>query len=153
MPVDYALYPPNWKTEIVPEIRARSGGRCEACGVRNHAHGWREDNEARTFHELPEPGTSEFEEANYFLMLEHPDARVIRIVLTVAHKDHDVKNNGEPGNRPNLADWCQLCHNRHDAKMRAGHAQATIARKNGQLSLPQGEEDADQPSRAAGPPA
>jgi hypothetical protein len=30
------LYPANWKSEIVPAVRARSGDCCEWCGVRNH---------------------------------------------------------------------------------------------------------------------
>ena len=36
MPIkDKSLYPENWK-EIVMQIRARSGGRCEGCGAENH---------------------------------------------------------------------------------------------------------------------
>ncbi len=31
------LYPTNWKSEIVPMIRARSGDMCEICGVRNNS--------------------------------------------------------------------------------------------------------------------
>lgn len=38
MPIDYRLYPPNWKTEIVPHIRARSGDCCEWCGVINKTY-------------------------------------------------------------------------------------------------------------------
>jgi 5-methylcytosine-specific restriction endonuclease McrA len=53
------------------------------------------------------------------------NTRAAYIVLTIAHLDHDPTNNGEPGNRPNLAALCQKCHNGHDAKMRAGHARQT----------------------------
>lgn len=42
-----------------------------------------------------------------------------RVILTIAHLDHDPRNNGEPGNRPNLAALCQRCHNKHDAPHRA----------------------------------
>lgn len=37
------------------------------------------------------------------------------VVLTVAHLDHDPRNNGDE----NLAALCQRCHNRYDAKHRA----------------------------------
>ncbi len=37
MPIDYSDYPPNWKTEIVPRIRERSGDKCEWCGILNKA--------------------------------------------------------------------------------------------------------------------
>ena len=42
MPVERGRYPANWKSEIVPMIRARSRDRCEWCGVPNHAVGYRE---------------------------------------------------------------------------------------------------------------
>jgi hypothetical protein len=35
MPINYKDYPRNWKTEIVPAIRRRSGDRCEKCGIPN----------------------------------------------------------------------------------------------------------------------
>ena len=37
MPIDYDKYPPNWKSEIVPRIKQRAGGRCEFCGIENYA--------------------------------------------------------------------------------------------------------------------
>ncbi len=37
-----------------------------------------------------------------------------KVVLTVAHIDHDIENNGWE----NLAALCQKCHNGHDAPMR-----------------------------------
>jgi 5-methylcytosine-specific restriction endonuclease McrA len=37
------------------------------------------------------------------------------VVLTVAHLDHDPRN-CDPSN---LKAWCQRCHNRYDAPMRA----------------------------------
>ena len=46
---------------------------------------------------------------------EHSGWRKVKIVLTIAHLDHDPTHN-EPGNTLPL---CQLCHNRHDAKHRA----------------------------------
>ncbi len=52
----------------------------------------------------------------------------LMIVLTIAHLDQDPTNNGEPGNRPNLAALCQKCHNAHDAPHRAAHARQTRLR-------------------------
>jgi 5-methylcytosine-specific restriction endonuclease McrA len=43
-----------------------------------------------------------------------------RVVLTVAHLDH-VPEHCEPAN---LRAWCQRCHNRYDAPMRAAGIKA-----------------------------
>jgi len=96
-PENRKLYPPNWKA-IRAEVLERAGNKCEFCG--RHNWGW-----------IDESGDT---------CCGGP-----RIVLTIAHLDHDPRNNGDPGNRPNLAALCQRCHNRHDAKMRAGHARVT----------------------------
>ena len=44
MPCDYKKYPPNWATEIRPRILARARRRCELCGAKNYAHGYRAKN-------------------------------------------------------------------------------------------------------------
>ena len=57
-----------------------------------------------------------------------------RVVLTVAHIDHDVTNN-EPDN---LAVLCQRCHLTHDAGLHAQHAAETRRRRReeaGQLAM------------------
>ncbi len=36
MPVDYARYPPNWKTKIRPRILERAENCCEVCGEQNY---------------------------------------------------------------------------------------------------------------------
>jgi hypothetical protein len=38
-PENKARYPKNWKSEIVPRIRARSGNRCECTGQCGEQHG------------------------------------------------------------------------------------------------------------------
>ena len=38
-----------------------------------------------------------------------------KVVLTIAHVDHDITNNDDE----NLRAWCQKCHNGHDAQYRA----------------------------------
>jgi len=36
MPVDYKLYPEDWKTRIRPDILERAHHHCEFCGVANY---------------------------------------------------------------------------------------------------------------------
>jgi hypothetical protein len=47
-----------------------------------------------------------------------------RVVLTVAHVDHDTVNN----DLGNLRALCQACHLRHDAHLHAQHARQTRRR-------------------------
>jgi len=37
MPINYNLYPANWKTEIRPRILARAANKCECCGLPNYS--------------------------------------------------------------------------------------------------------------------
>ena len=54
-----------------------------------------------------------------------------KVVLTVAHLDHDPTNNDEE----NLKALCQKCHNQHDGHQRAGNRKRRLAARNGQLAL------------------
>lgn len=89
MPCDYKKYPNNWKTEIRPAILERAGNKCEFCGVENGTTVWRERKhrnrgESRSYSGLTRT----------------------KIVLTIAHLNHDVTDN-----RPeNLRALCQKCH-------------------------------------------
>jgi len=93
MPIDYTLYPANWKA-IRARILFRAGewrsgchpsgeiiteARCEWCHAENHQ---------------PHPRTGSF------------------VVLTVAHLDHDKLNHSVMDDR--LAALCQACHLGHD---------------------------------------
>lgn len=104
MPIDYAKYPDNWKDEIRPDILKREGYKCKFCGVRHKATGYRD-------------GNSEFVDCDKFLInwANANGKKIIRIILTIAHLDHDVINN----DYSNLAALCQQCHNRYDAANRA----------------------------------
>lgn len=113
-PENRARYPKDWKTVIVPRIRARSGNRCECtgqCGVihldenEKAADG---NNRCRRFNGEP---------------IEMGVAKPF-IVLTVMHLNHNPEDNGTPGNRPNLLHGCQGCHNRYDAPVRAAGIKA-----------------------------
>lgn len=121
-----ARYPANWR-EISLEVRERAGQRCEACKAPNgetvlrHVDG--------SVYILPERGevfdASNGEPMGYCRGSEFPAGRFVKIVLTVAHLDHQPENNGEPGNRPNLKAWCQKCHLAYDAPLHQANARAT----------------------------
>lgn len=124
-PWDRTLYPESW-----PEIRAailkRAGNRCERCGVANGSIGARDRQGA--WHDQREIDCMK-SDVGEAMFGDYP--RIIRIVLTVAHLDHDVANN-DPSN---LAARCQRCHLTHDARRHAAHARVTRARKRGQMFL------------------
>jgi len=82
-----ARYPRNWKA-ISLRIRERAGWRCEYVD----ANEWR----CPAVHGEPHPLTGS------------------RVVLTVAHLDHQPENCAEG----NLLAMCQRCHNAYDAPMR-----------------------------------
>lgn len=124
MPVNYKLYPKEWKTEIVPSILKRAAHKCEKCGVANHRVGfWIYGTFINCI--VPRRLTNGEYGPNYKQACLYRDElkaksldkkiKYIVIVLTVAHLDHDVKNN-DPAN---LAALCQKCHNNYDATMRA----------------------------------
>lgn len=112
MPIDYKTYPANWKREIVPAVRKRSGNRCEwpGCGARHLAWVVRGEDD------------KPYEQDGCHDVTE--DERPIQIILTTAHIDHDISNNA----MENLAHWCQLHHNRWDAKHRQANARTTRAK-------------------------
>ncbi len=99
-PENKALYPKNWK-EIRAKILARANNRCEFCGVENH-----------TMRFNPKTG------------------KEAKIVLTVAHLDHNPEN-CDP---ENLRALCQRCHNQYDAAHRAEtRKQTRLNKKNNEV--------------------
>jgi hypothetical protein len=83
VPCDYRRYPPNWKGEIRPAILARAGDRCE--GSPRYP-------DCRAANRQPHPVTGS------------------KVVLTVAHLDHDTSHNAPS----NLRALCQRCHLTYD---------------------------------------
>ena len=115
-PENKGLYPANWK-EVVAGIRERSEDRCELCGVINGQHIQR-NAEGSLWRYQEAPGIC-FHIGTYAKHYVAPVAETwrkpIRIVLTVAHLDHDPRNNDPE----NLRHWCQYHHNLYDAAHRA----------------------------------
>lgn len=131
MPCDYSRYPSDWRA-IRAEVLERAGHRCEGCGVENYSRGARSETNGKWYTQRHMDGMNA-NEGWWHWPNGYP--KVIGIVLTISHTDHDITNNGEPGNRPNLRALCQRCHNRHDAEYRRGNAKATMKRKRGMKEL------------------
>lgn len=117
-------YPDNWP-EIRERILARAGNRCEeeGCRVLNHAIGYR-DHE-RIFHEIEQSMQGEVDA----LDAQAQGYKIIRIVLTIAHLDHQPENCADD----NLRAWCQLHHNRYDRQHRIQTRK--LSRLKNQLTL------------------
>lgn len=111
MPIDYADYPPNWKSEIRPAILERAGHKCEFCGVPDRWY--------RTtwggVDSVMKPGSAElFTASEDYAAGGGP--KPVLIVLTIAHLFDKNPMNCHP---KNLAALCQRCHLNHDAEDRA----------------------------------
>jgi len=86
-PENRSRYPKDWPA-IRERIRARSGDRCE--------------------------GSPAYPDCRAVNGEAHP-VTGSRVVLTVAHLDHQPEHNDPE----NLRHWCQRCHNTYDAPYRA----------------------------------
>lgn len=127
MPIDYSKYPPNWKTEIRPAILERDGHCCKFCGVPNYQWVNRFEDGSFLIGMIPNVCMLDIKTGNW--------KRPIKIILTVAHLDHDTTNNDPK----NLAALCQRCHLRYDSKHHAMNSKATRdakkEAKTGQIKL------------------
>lgn len=104
-----ARYPRDWK-QISAKIRERSGGQCECeseCGLHTTTGRCREIDRLPALH-----------------------ARG-RVVLTVAHLDHQPENCAPE----NLRAMCQRCHLRYDSEHHAKSRRTNQERSNGQGRL------------------
>ena len=132
MPIDYKKYPSNWKTEIRPVVLLRAKNCCEECGAVNKSVYIIQDKE-RVFLEISK-------EMSHFYLCPDGMKRMVgmtgnwtlkKIVLTIAHLDHDITNN----DYSNLKALCQKCHLNHDKEHHRQNAKATIEKKKGLQSL------------------
>lgn len=109
MPYDVTQYHPDWAW-IREQILDQADRRCEWCGL---AH----DSYAVVIDGRWVP-IAEWLDAGGWDVFGSP--RVVRVLLTIAHLDHDHRND-EPGN---LRALCQRCHLGHD---RPEHLRRRIA--------------------------
>ena len=115
MPIDYKLYPPDWP-EIRQRILQRAHHCCEwpgCCAPNGWFAFWSPTGKRHVVPPRRHPG---------------PGTKVSLIVLTVAHKDHNVANNEDS----NLAAWCQYHHLTWDSDLHRDHARETRRRKREQ---------------------
>jgi len=113
----------DWQ-ETRERVLDRASYRCEECDVENHAWGWR-DHE-HVFH--PEDLAKEMAKlkgrghrrATVFIATEQGLMKIIQIVLTVSHQDHDPSHN----DLGNLKALCQQCHLRYDRELHRKHRMA-----------------------------
>lgn len=87
MPINYSKYPPNWRSEIRPRILIRANNCCEFCGIKNGS------------------------------TAQSAKGKDYKIVLTIAHLDHDETNHDVSDDR--LRALCQPCHLKYDAEEKA----------------------------------
>jgi hypothetical protein len=119
MPINYKKYPKNWKTEIRPRILQRANNKCESCGVENYKVIFRgilngqdvyQDLNGDIFSAIDSTLIlSEFED---YLEEIKPNQKAIKVVLTIAHLDHDADNHNVSDDR--LKALCQKCHLAYD---------------------------------------
>lgn len=142
MPIkDWSKYPQNWKSEIRPAILKRANNCCEKCSIDNYAvvywdkalKEW-ERIRGNIHCDAAGNGDMPYQDARICADLNNESAGYkvwIVIVLTVAHLNHDVKDN----RMENLAALCQRCHLTLDSKQHRENARKTIQNKKGLQSL------------------
>lgn len=132
-PENRTRYPRDWK-RIRAAILERAGDRCERCKAPNHqrvARGGGDD-----------AGTYMLDTAEVFCdqsgkrlgqvhMSDYEVARMVDVVLTVAHLDHTPENCAPE----NLRAWCQKCHLAYDARHHAQTAFQTRRAARNNLEL------------------
>lgn len=109
-------YPADWKS-ISAKVREEAGQKCEKCGAPNGEVVARGAGIHDGTYMLMGGEVFDAETGEYLGMArgsEYNCRRMVKIVLTVAHLDHQPEN----CDRSNLRAWCQRCHNAYDAPMR-----------------------------------
>lgn len=135
MPINYSEYAPAWKTEIRPRALERAKNCCEFCGLENKAMGYRGENGEwfsieTVIGNLELDGVDLFAPGMPLARFDMPGkgvAKPTRIVLTIAHLNHDVSDNTDE----NLKALCQRCHLIYDRELHAKNARLTREKKAG----------------------
>jgi len=123
-------YPSDWK-QIRQRILRRANWRCEhpGCRARHGVTGyWRKD----LFHRLPDVlWDAGYEAGDVVPCSDGEKLKVIKIVLTIAHLDHQPENCADE----NLRAWCQRHHLAYDAQHHRITAAATRRARANTLEL------------------
>lgn len=127
-------YPKDWKA-IRARILARAGNACEQCRAPNGVTIVRGEDAAALGTYMLEDGVVHDEDTGAVLGRARGseyEGRWVKVVLTIAHLDHDESNNDES----NLRALCQLHHLRHDAADNARRRRANAQRRKAEGMLP-----------------
>jgi hypothetical protein len=122
------FYGREWRLVTRPRILARAENCCEQCGAPNgylltRVGGfWREEGASwalGAYKRWRTPAGADWREEG------NPPGRmrVVRIVLTIGHVNHEAGDDREE----NLRAWCQFCHLNHDVGQ---HRESRSARKD-----------------------
>jgi hypothetical protein len=132
MPIDYKKYPPNWRSEIRPRIMKRANNTCEfnGCDFKHLEEVWSVKFSGKTigwfrdFKEADKHDKSFESRKNKKTGLTEivPNPKKVKVILTIAHLDHDETNHDVKDERLKAA--CQICHLRYDAKEKYRRAKA-----------------------------
>ena len=112
-PENAARYPADWP-QIRERILQRARNRCEECGLYNHWWGWRDY--AGKFNRVSKRPLIDAHPKNdpprppFTVASTGGTIKIIEIVLTIAHLDHQPEN----CNPDNLRALCQRCHLAYD---------------------------------------
>jgi predicted amidophosphoribosyltransferase len=141
MPIDYTNYPKNWKSKIRPEILERAHHKCECCGVENYKAIFRGfmniEGKKTEIYQTFEGYIHNASDSKYLFTDTCADIvplgkeEAIKVVLTIAHLDHNVENNGYS----NLKAMCQRCHLRYDKHHHIKNRKANKRKKQGLIEL------------------
>lgn len=113
-PENKALYPANWK-EISLARREAAGQKCEWCKAPNGVVIYRfADGSAYMTPNGDSFDATDGTKGPSIRGSEMPKGRFTKVVLTVAHLNHDPRDCSDE----NLRALCQKCHNAYDAPMR-----------------------------------
>ena len=124
-----ARYPANW-LEIRKRILKRAGNRCECTGECGSPHsptdycGAPNGEVILRDRERPWYWTQD-------LAYDNEDTRAVKVVLTIAHLDHQPENCSDD----NLLALCQLCHLRLDRYEHARNAAQTRRKKKKTMEM------------------
>lgn len=126
-------YPKDWPA-IRARILARAGNACEQCKAPNRTRIARGTGSDAGTYMLDSADVFCADTGKHLGQCRHSDyelARMVDVVLTIAHLDHTPENCADD----NLRAWCQRCHLRYDADHHRANAQATRRAKAGTLEL------------------
>lgn len=122
-PENKARYPSNWK-QIRTAILDRARYRCEKCKALNGRMIARGAGDDDGLYMVEDGDVFDAENGEYIGCRRMSDwhlAKMVKVVLTIAHLDHTPENN-DPSN---LRAWCQRCHLRYDAEHHAMNSRIT----------------------------